>query len=126
VPTRRGGAHDAGGRTGLPLSLLAAFLVEFIMQIIQRAVIAPALQIAVDRAAWRQVAGDVAPCATSAEHIHDTVDDLLSMAGRNPRLSGARRLTVCSDVGFPDSMRLEGVSEIDDVIASRWSPPVRR
>jgi hypothetical protein len=44
----------------------------------------------------------------------------------DPRLSGARRLTVCSDVGFPDSMRPEGVSEIDGVIASRWSPPVRR
>src|ERR1700722_13870911 len=67
---------DAGSGTGLPLGLFAAFLVEFIMQIVQRAVIRPALEIAIDRAAWRQVAGDVAPCATGAQHIHDAVDDL--------------------------------------------------
>jgi putative transposase len=44
----------------------------------------PALEIAVNRAAWRQVAGNMAPCATGAEHRQDTVDDLL-LAPASPR-----------------------------------------
>jgi transposase len=50
---------DADGRTGLARSLLTAFHVECVMDFLQRPVPAPQAEIAVDRAARRQVLGDV-------------------------------------------------------------------
>jgi hypothetical protein len=43
---------------------------------LQRAVPVPALQVAVHRAARRQVAGQVSPLATGLQHVEQTVHDL--------------------------------------------------
>ena len=42
----------------------------------QRAVVVPKIQIVVQRALRRQILRDIAPLAAGAEHIHDPVDEL--------------------------------------------------
>src|SRR5947209_6346815 len=51
------------------------------MDLLQRAVPAPQAEIAVHRAARRQVLRDVAPLAAGAQHIHHAVDDLAHVDG---------------------------------------------
>src|SRR5580658_8169468 len=43
------------------------------MDVIQRPVVAPAVEIAVNCAPWRKILWDVTPLATRAEDIHQTV-----------------------------------------------------
>ena len=55
--------------------LLAALHVERVMQPVQRAVVCPAPEVAVDRAARRQVLRQRSPLAARPETVHDPVDD---------------------------------------------------
>ena len=41
----------------------------------QRAVVVPAPEIVIDRAAWRQILRQRGPLAASAQDIHQTIDD---------------------------------------------------
>src|ERR1700761_5366054 len=56
----------AGRRLDLAIRLLAAFLVESVMDFRQGAIIFPALQILMHRALRRRIAGDIAPLAARA------------------------------------------------------------
>ena len=89
---------DAGGGTGLTFGLLAAFYVERVMDLLQRAVVAPQAKVVVYRAAWRQILRNVAPLASGAEDIHDGVL-------RNAGLDHLH--TVSSDVGRDVSRALK-------------------
>ena len=73
--------HDAGGRARLTVNLLAAFHVERVGHLLQRAIPAPPAEIAVHRAARGQVLRDVAPLAAGAQHIHHAVDHLAHADG---------------------------------------------
>ena len=64
---------DAGGGAGLTFGLLAAFDVERVVDLLQRAVVAPQTKVFVHRAARRQILRDVAPLAPGAQDIHDAV-----------------------------------------------------
>src|SRR5690242_3823100 len=66
--------HDAGGWAGLATSLFPAFHIQRVMHLLQCAIPAPQAEIAVHRAARRQVLRDVTPLTASAEHIHHAVD----------------------------------------------------
>src|SRR5271165_5439191 len=68
--------NDASRGAGRSIGLFPALLIEFEMDVVQRSVILPALEIAVQRASRRQVLGDVSPLASGAQDIHDAVEDL--------------------------------------------------
>ena len=46
------------------------------MDILQRAVVGPQIEIIVERALGRQVLGNIAPLATRAQYVHDPIHDL--------------------------------------------------
>ena len=56
---------------GLAFGLLAAFDVERVMDLLQRAVVAPQAKVVIHRAAWRQILRNVTPLASGAQDIHD-------------------------------------------------------
>src|SRR5262249_39288461 len=78
-------------RAGLARRLLTAFHIERVMDVLQRSVPAPQAEIAVDRAARRQVLRDVAPLAAGAQHIHHAVDHLTHVDGAPAATSFGRR-----------------------------------
>jgi hypothetical protein len=65
--------------TGFAFGLFAAFHVEGVMDLLQRAVPAPQAEVAVHGAMRRQVLGDVAPLAASAKHL------MVAVPGRRHR-----------------------------------------
>src|SRR5512144_2084389 len=67
---------DAGGGTGLPFRLLAAFDVERVGNALQRAVVAPQTKVVIHRAARWQGLRDIAPLAAGTQDIHHTADHL--------------------------------------------------
>ena len=58
---------DGRGRAGLPVRLLTADYVEGMVQPVERAVVLPAAEVVVHRAARRQVFGDRTPLTTGAQ-----------------------------------------------------------
>ncbi len=69
-------AVDNCGRwTGLAAGLFTTSHIELVMDAIDRAVPFPARQIVVQGAARRQILGDSAPLATSAQNIQDAIED---------------------------------------------------
>jgi len=82
---------DAGGRARLARGLLAASHIERMMDVLQRSVPVPAAEIAVDRAARRQVLRDVAPLTAGAQHIHHAVDHLAHVDSSLAATSFGRR-----------------------------------
>src|SRR5262249_35076930 len=64
-----------GARTGLTLGLFAAFHIERVMHLLQRAVPALPAEIAVHRATRRQILRDVAPLTAGAQDIHHPVEN---------------------------------------------------
>ena len=86
---------DRGGRAGLSLGQLPTPEVKRVMDAFQRAVVVPAAEGVVHRAARRQVLRDRSPLATGAQHIHQAIDHLAhidralvaaSLGWRNQRL----------------------------------------
>src|SRR3984957_10397410 len=73
---------DRGGWTGCPTRLLAALHIERFVKAIERAVIAPQVEIIVECRARRQVLRDRSPLASRAQNIHQPVDHfaLINMA----------------------------------------------
>src|ERR1700749_1713450 len=69
----------AGGRAGVSVRLLATFLIEGVVDLLQTAVVNPALEVAMQGTARRQVLGHVAPLATGAQHIHHAVQHLANV-----------------------------------------------
>ena len=67
---------DAGGGAGLSFGLLTAFGIEHVMNVLQRAVVAPQTKVVVHRTARRQILRDVAPLASGTQDIHDAVHHL--------------------------------------------------
>ena len=59
-----------GDGAGWPLSQFTALDVERAMDVIQRSIVVPTIEIAVNRAASRQVLGDIAPLAAGPKDIH--------------------------------------------------------
>ena len=59
---------DAGSGTSLGFVLLAAFDVERVMDFLQRAVVAPAGEVLMHRAARRQVFRNIAPLTSALQH----------------------------------------------------------
>src|SRR5690348_1267015 len=68
-------------RAGLSPALLATFDVERVMDALERAVIAPAIEVVVHRAFRGQVLRQSAPLAAGAQDIHQTVHDLTDVDG---------------------------------------------
>jgi hypothetical protein len=60
---------DGGGGTGLPFSVLPTFHIKRMVDAIQRAVIAPQVEIIKKRAAWRQVFRHCPPLASRAQDV---------------------------------------------------------
>src|SRR6478752_568043 len=67
---------DAGSGSGLGFVLLAAFDVERVMDFLQRAVVAPAGEVVMHRAARGQVFRNIAPLTSGAQYVHHAVDHL--------------------------------------------------
>ena len=82
---------DRGGRAGLPTRLLAALHIERFVKAIERAVIAPQIEIIMERRARRQILRNRPPLAARAQDIHQPVDHfaLIDMATVAPA-SGRR------------------------------------
>src|SRR6185437_2144895 len=68
--------NHSGGGAGLTPVLLATFYGECMMDVIQRSIVTPSIEVIMDRAFGRQVLRDVPPLAARAEDIHKTVHDL--------------------------------------------------
>jgi hypothetical protein len=64
---------DGRCRTSFAIGLFTAQHVKRVVQLIERAVILPAAEIAVHRAAWRQVFWEGVPLAAGAQHIHQPI-----------------------------------------------------
>jgi hypothetical protein len=106
---------DRGSRAGLSLGQLPTPDVKRVMDAIQRAVVVPAAEVVVHRAAGRQVLRQRCPLAASAQDIHKPVDNLpldnstliaTALGGRNQR---------CND--RPLSIRqVAGVAQLAPVI----------
>src|SRR3954452_11931038 len=67
---------DGRGRAGLPVRLLTAEYVKRMVESVERAVVLPAAEVVVHRAARGQVLRDRAPLAAGAQHIHQPVHHL--------------------------------------------------
>src|SRR3984893_6310535 len=67
---------DAGGWAGLALHRLSAFHVKRVVNVLQRAVVIPQIEIIEERALGWKVFGNIAPLTARAQYIHDPVDDL--------------------------------------------------
>ena len=67
--------EHGGGRIGLSTGLFTAFDVERMMEPLQRPVVAPAIEVVVDRAAWWKVFGDGPPLTARAKNVHHPIDD---------------------------------------------------
>src|SRR5208337_3326346 len=91
VDDRGGGARLAGSR-------LAALHVESFVDSPERAIPIPEVEIIVECRARRQVLGDGAPLAASAQDVHQAVDDLalIDMARLPPRLAGGTSGATCA------------------------------
>src|SRR4029453_4308923 len=64
---------DGGARAGFSLALLSTLHIKRVMDAIQRAVVAPQVEIVEQCAAWRQVFRDRTPLASRAQNIHNPV-----------------------------------------------------
>src|SRR5438128_8320696 len=62
---------DGGGRAGFSFALLSTRHIKRVMDAIQRAVVAPQVEIVEKCAAWRQIFRDRTPLASRAQNIHD-------------------------------------------------------
>src|SRR3954470_1162792 len=61
---------DGSGGAGFAFASLTALHIKRVMNAIERAVVAPQVEIVVHRAAWRQVFRDRPPLASRAQNIH--------------------------------------------------------
>jgi len=86
---------DGKGRAGFPLGLFSTQLIEHVMHPLQRAVISPKIEIAMDRAFRRKIFRDRAPLTARRENVHEAVHHLAhdhralataSLAPRDQRL----------------------------------------
>src|SRR5450759_509997 len=68
--------NDGGGGTGFASRLLATLLVKRVVNAIQRAVVPPQTEVPIHGAARRQLLGAVATSESSAQHVHDAVNDI--------------------------------------------------
>jgi hypothetical protein len=64
---------DGGGGAGLSPELFAALHIKRMMDILQRAVVSPQVEIIVERALRRKILGRIAPLAPRAQHVHDPI-----------------------------------------------------
>ena len=76
---------------GLAFGLLAAFDVERVVNVLQRAVVAPQTKVVIHRAARWQVLRDIAPLASGAQDIHH----MLARRLPPPRLAGGISGSIC-------------------------------
>ena len=88
---------DAGGGTGLAFRLLAAFDVERVVDVLQRAVVAPPTKVVIHRAARWQVLRDIAPLASGAQQYITPLTTSRMLARRlpPPRLAGGISGSIC-------------------------------
>ena len=68
------------------------------MDAIERSIIGPQIEIAIDRALGRQILRDRAPLATGREHIHQAVHDIANVDPALPtaRLAGGINGSTCA------------------------------
>src|SRR2546429_9621323 len=64
---------DGGARAGFSFALLSTLHIKRVMDAIQRAVVAPQVEIVEQCAAWWQVFRDRTPLASRAQNIHNPV-----------------------------------------------------
>src|SRR5271163_4402856 len=67
---------DGEGRAGFPLGLFSTPLIEHVMHPLQRAVISPKIEIAMDRAFRWKIFRDRAPLTAGRENVHEAVHHL--------------------------------------------------
>src|ERR1019366_6281306 len=67
---------DGGGRTGFPLLSFATLLIKRVVDSFQCTLICPQIEVAIDRAFWRQVFRDRAPLTAGRENVHQAVHHL--------------------------------------------------
>src|SRR5262249_5111207 len=89
---------DGGGRAGFSFALLPTRHIKRVMDAIQRAVVAPQVEIVEKCAARRQIFRDRTPPASCAQNIHDPVHHFahLDMALLPPRLAGGINGSTCA------------------------------
>src|ERR1700712_2116645 len=67
--------NDGRGWAGFAVSQLAAFNIKRVVDAIERAVVGPAAEVVVHRAARRQILRQRSPLAAGAQEVHQTVDN---------------------------------------------------
>src|ERR1700712_1912196 len=67
--------NDGSGWAGFAVSQLAALNIKRVVDAIERAVVGPAAEIVVHRAARRQILRQRSPLAAGAQDVHQTVDN---------------------------------------------------
>ena len=72
---------NGGGRTGFSLLLFTTLLIKCVVHAIQRAVVGPKIEVAMDRTLRRQVFRDRAPLASGGEYVHEAAHDLTHNRG---------------------------------------------
>src|SRR5262249_5015444 len=89
---------DGGGRAGFSFALLPTRHLKHVMDAIQRAVIAPQVEIVEKCAARRQIFRDRTPLASRAQNIHDPVHHFahLDMALVDAALGGGINGSTCA------------------------------
>jgi hypothetical protein len=68
--------NDAGGWAAFTSHRLSALHVQCVVNVFQRAVVVPQIEIIKECALGWKVFGNIAPLTARAQHIHDPVDDL--------------------------------------------------
>jgi hypothetical protein len=81
---------DRGGRAGVPTGLLTALHIERFVKAVERAVIAPEIEIIMERRARRQILRNRSPLAARAQNILKPLTTSRSSTWRRlpPRLAG--------------------------------------
>src|ERR1700677_1613731 len=87
--------NDRGSRAGVPTRLLAALHIERLVKAVERAVIAPQVEIIIERRARRQILRNRSPLTARAQNIHQAVDhfafvDMAPVAATSGLSNGAQ------------------------------------
>lgn len=100
--------------------LFPARHVKRVVDPVQRAIVAPAVEVVIQRALRRQILRHIAPLAASAEHIHDPIRHIAN------RHFAAAAAALCSgnqgfNLGPLGVGQITGVPTLGAVIAGRFS-----
>src|SRR6202167_5911481 len=105
--------NDRGSRAGGTTRLLAALHIERLVKAVERAVIAPQVEIIIERRARRQILRNRSPLTARAQNIHQAVDhfafvDMAPVAATYGRRDHRRNMSpfgICQVAWIPQRLR---------------------